>query len=525
MKSLISILILTLIYCYISCSGNNEQIKLQSNDVPISDLSGSELATIHCGSCHAFVNPDLLSKSNWNNDVLPDMGYRMGIFPGGHQPRNLFVRDSVIIRKANIYPEKPVLALVDWNKIVEYYLENSPDTILPLMRIKEVKMGLTHFKYREPSYSNGPPFTAMVKILQENRGIVYSDVKPRRNSLTFLTSDLKKDYEIWLKGTAINYFEKSDTVYLTTIGKNIFPHDVADGAIHKIFKNESEKLVNKPSEIISNLQRPVSLAFGDLNNDGLEDVVVCEFGNHTGNLVLYVKIENDKYSKKVLREKAGAITAIIKDMNKDGFNDVVVLMAQGDEGVFLYENKGDGTFSEKRLLSFLPLYGSQYIELADFNDDGFEDLLYVCGDNADKTPHLKKYHGIYIFLNDGESNFNQSYFYRLNGAYKAMPRDFDLDGDLDIAAISYFPDYINYPEESFIYLENIGKLEFTDFSFPESTNGRWIVMDAEVMDGDGDIDIALGSFVYFIAKGDKTGISEKWLSQGPSVIVLENTIR
>ena len=525
MKSLSTISILILIYFIISCTGNNEQSKLESNDVAISNLSGSELAKIHCGSCHGFVNPDLLSKSNWKNDVLPDMGYRMGIFPGGHQPRSLFVRDSVIIREANIYPDMPILNLVDWNKIVEYYLENSPDTILPLMRIKEIKIGLTNFKYREPSFSHRPPFTAMVKILPENKGIVYSDLKPRRNNLTFLDSDLNKSFEVSLKGAAINYFEKSDAIYLTTIGKNIFPHDVADGEILEMPKNESGKLVNKPSVVIPNLQRPVSVVYGDLNNDGLEDVVVCEFGNHTGNLVLYEKIEEDKYSKKVLREKAGAISAVIEDMNKDGFNDVIALMAQGDEGVFLYENKGDGTFVEKRLLSFLPLYGSQYIELADFNNDGFEDLLYVCGDNADKTPHLKKYHGIYIFLNDGNSNFNQFYFYHLNGAYKAMPRDFDLDGDLDIAAISYFPDYINYPEESFIYLENNGKLEFTDFSFPQSTNGRWIVMDAEDMDGDGDIDIVLGSFVYFIAKGDNTGISEKWLSQGPSIIVLENTIR
>lgn len=226
-----------------------------------------------------------------------------------------------------------------------------------------------------------------------------------------------------------------------------------------------------------------------------------------------------------LRGEPGAINAIIKDVNEDGFNDILVLMAQGDEGVFLYENRGNGTFTEKRLLSFLPLYGSQYIELADFNDDGFEDLLYVCGDNADQTPFLKSYHGIYIFLNDGKFNFEQSYFYQLNGAYKAMPRDYDLDGDLDIAVISFFPDYYSYPEESFVYLENKGDLEFEDYSFPEATKGRWIVMDAGDMDDDGDIDLALGSFVYFEAMGDTTELGKEWLSTGPSVVVLENTTR
>ena len=165
------------------------------------------------------------------------------------------------------------------------------------------------------------------------------------------------------------------------------------------------------------------------------------------------------------------------------------------------------------------------MELVDFNSDGFDDIIYVCGDNADKTPILKDYHGIYIFLNDGGLNFKQSYFYPLNGAYKAIPRDYDLDGDLDIAAISFFPDYMGSPEESFVYLENKGDMKFEDYSFPESIKGRWIVMDAEDMDADGDIDLALGSFVYFLPLGDTTGLGQKWLSSGPSIIVLENTTK
>ena len=159
------------------------------------------------------------------------------------------------------------------------------------------------------------------------------------------------------------------------------------------------------------------------------------------------------------------------------------------------------------------------------NEYGFDDIIYASGDNADKTPILKDYHGIYIFLNDGKLNFKQAYFYPLNGSYKAMVRDFDLDGDLDIAAISFFPDYLHYPEESFIYLENKGNLKFTDYSFPEAANGRWVVMDAGDMDADGDIDLVLGSFVYFLPAGDTTNLGNKWLTKGPSVIVLENTIR
>ena len=64
-----------------------------------------------------------------------------------------------------------------------------------------------------------------------------------------------------------------------------------------------------------------------------------------------------------------------------------------------------------------------------------------------------------------------------------------------------------------------------DYSFPESTKGRWIVMDAADMDDDGDIDLALGSNVIFRPEGDTTGINNNWLSTGPSIVVLENTIK
>jgi hypothetical protein len=513
-----------LLYLLVSCSGKKQGEKTEYEDVPASRLSGKELAIAHCSRCHALVAPELLPKSSWR-DVLPAMGYRMGIYSGGIRPDSLFVPNGGgdVVRAADIYPEKPVLAREDWNKIEQYFLDNAPDSISPPLRKTPIRIGLKHFKFRETQFSHRPSLTTMVKILPDNRGIVFSDGKSRRNVLTFLTSDLREKYSLPLGATPIDFYEKSNELYLTTIGKVVFPTDAANGALHRLAKNGPGYQLAVTA--IPNLRRPVFMAYGDLNQDGHEDVVACEFGNETGQLAWYQNNGRGGYERRILNEKPGAITAIIKDANHDGLPDIYVLMAQGDEGIFLYENQGSGKFQEKRLLTFLPLNGSQHIELADFNKDGFDDIIYVCGDNADKTPILKNYHGIYIFLNDGKSNFKQSYFYQLNGAYKAMVRDYDLDGDLDIAAISFFPDYLRYPEESFIYLENKGKLKFEDYSFPQSNAGRWVVMDAGDMDADGDIDLILGSFVYLIPQGDTTGLGKKWLSSGPSIIVLENTIR
>ncbi len=527
MKNWKSLLLLgTLLSLFVACTAKKENEEAKTVNIPASGLSGKELSIAHCSRCHGYVGPELLPKSSWQ-DVLPSMGHRMGMYSNGVRPDSLFDAGAsgAVVRAAGIFPENPTLAQEDWVKLVKYYIENAPDSIAPPERKRPIRMGLAHFKYKEVLVSNRPALTTMVQILPSGRGIVYGDAKARNPVLTFLTPELRETYHLPLKSTPIQWFEKANDIYLTTAGNGVFPTDAAEGAMLRLAKNSAEPGYKPGTPAIPNLRRPVRMAYGDLNQDGHEDVVACEYGNETGQLAWYQANGRGGYDKRVLGEKPGAITAIIKDANRDGLPDIYVLMAQADEGVLLYENQGKGTFRERRLLSFLPLNGSQHLELADFNKDGFDDIVYVCGDNADKTPILKAYHGIYIYLNDGQSNFTQAYFYPLNGAYKALVRDYDLDGDLDIAAISFFPDYLRYPEESFIYLKNKGNLKFEDYSFPQASKGRWLVMDAGDVDADGDVDLVLGSFVSFLPQGDTTGLGKKWLTTSPSVILLENTVR
>ena len=214
-----------------------------------------------------------------------------------------------------------------------------------------------------------------------------------------------------------------------------------------------------------------------------------------------------------------AIKIYIQDYNHDGLLDIWALFAQGEEGVFLFTNLGHGLFSQEEVLRFPSINGSSYFELADFNKDGYPDIVYTCGDNADYSTVLKPFHGVYIYLNDGKNHFEKKYFFPINGCYKAIARDYDNDGDLDIATIAYFADYEHQPEEGFVYLENTGNYNFIPNSLPATETGRWLTMDAGDFDGDGKIDLILGNF----SKAPSFIKSKNDWKQGPPFIILKNT--
>lgn len=201
----------------------------------------------------------------------------------------------------------------------------------------------------------------------------------------------------------------------------------------------------------------------------------------------------------------------------------MALFGQGDEGFFGYINKGVGQFEERLLLRFPPAYGSSSFRLFDFNADGHPDILYTCGDLADFPPLRKPYHGIRIFQNDGKANFKEVFFQPLQGAYGAVPADFDLDGDLDIAAISFFPDFQHAPQSGFVFFENQGGMKMKARTFPFSDKGRWLLMDAADFDTDGDLDLVLGSMAFEVVPDG--GEVDKWVKNGIPFVVLENKAR
>jgi len=462
-----------LIIVIISCNNSNNQ----------KEKTGEELSKTYCGSCHLFPDPALLDKRTWKDDVLPAMAEQLGI---------------AYLYKM-IPPDNPVITEEEWKKILAYYVNTAPG-VMPTQQRPVVKALTNLFIAKRVVLPRGDfPSTSFIKIDEGNHWIYAANAFD--SSLDIYDSGLKLlshnkvnavIVDIDFRNSLLEAGKRSGI--FTNIGL-MNPNDLSNGSLDT-FSFDGRGNLTYLAKIFDSIPRPVQITKYDLDGNGKQDYLVCGFGNTKGALYWMKAKPGGGFEKKILIPLPGAIRCYIDDFNKDGLPDIIVLMAQAREGIFLFLNKRNGKFEMKEVLDFPPIYGSSFFELTDFNNDGFKDILYTCGDNGDYTGKvLKYYHGVYIYLNDGKNNFSQKYFFPIHGCYKAIARDFDKDGDLDIVAISFFPDTTNQPKESFVYLEQTTSFHFTPFTTEAFNEGSWITMDAGDVDGDGYDDIVLGSLI------------------------------
>lgn len=484
------------------------------------DIARGEVqAAKYCQSCHMLPSPGLLDAATWEKGVLPAMGPRLGIFEYMHQRYPENSQDPNVGR--GFYPSQPVMTPEEWGDIITYYTALAPDSLMAPSCKEVLRPDTTGFRMIVPQMSGGeassPPATCFIQYDSMLRQVMASDVLTH----TFSRWDnrLRALPGATVAGAVVSMVQSQEGRLACNIGA-FQPNNAKAGSVDRWVPG-APAAVPAFVEVSRELMRPVYIAEADLNGDGRKDIVVCEFGYVKGSLSWLENKGNGAYERHVLRDMPGAIRVVIEDHDHDGRPDIWALFAQGEEGIFLYTNKGGGQFAEEEVLRFPPSYGSTYFELTDLNGDGRKDILYTCGDNGDFSTVLKPYHGIYFFLNDSGVHFTQRYFFPLNGCYRAMAVDIDRDGLPDIAAIAYFADFSHHPEEGFVWLHNKGGLRFDAHTVPGTEVGRWIAMDVCDADGDGWPDILLAncSVGPLFNKGNVD-----W-KKGPPFILLKNSIR
>jgi hypothetical protein len=513
MKKLHFLVLVTAVGCFLNSGCRNPE--REQYDALMAE--GKQLTLTYCTTCHKEVPAGLLDKRTWVLNVLPQMGPRLGIHK--YKTMNYKPIDPMLV------PKIAAVTQEQWDTIVDYFYVSSPDS-LPKQKFENVPDTVC------PTFSTRP-FTedisssSVITMLRADtvNGYIYA-ADLNKNILNKLSFEgaLIDSLILTSPPTAMHL---SDEIMELTLPGILHPNNESKGSVSQFyldgtFSNADEK------QLIDSLIRPVASICYDFNYDGLDDYLICEYGNDLGHLAIYYADENAPYRQYILENLPGSIMIKIHDFNHDGFMDIAALFAQGDEKIMIFYNDGEGNFRGNFSLAarFPAVYGSMYFDLADFNGDGFMDIIYVNGDNFDYSQILKPYHGVRIFENDGNNSFEEKYFYPIYGAGRAAVVDFDLDGDLDIVAVSNFADMENNPERGIIYLENTGDYTFNPFSFKDAATNQWNTMAVFDADADGDKDVLIGAMnLSNVLKMQQNNITGDADLDMISLLLLENKTR
>lgn len=477
---------------------------------------GRELAQKYCAACHLFPEPELLTKTAWVHHIQPEMAKWLGLDRVDYEG----MADGKVLQEARLFPPSPIIPEEEWFAIWDYYRTAAPSQPQPQATKPVARVGLKQFRVKKLNPHNGAPMTSLVKIDPAGKRLFVGDAIG--NTLFTLNAAGEVTERLRFASGPVSLALGDAGLYATLVGR-IFPSEAEEGMV-LLLPGADGKAAPRP--LLEKLRRPTDTVVTHLNTDRRADLIVCSYGNRLGRFSWFEGKESGGFEEHMLLDRPGAVRADVRDFNSDGRPDIIVMTAQAREGIYLFLNQGRNEFKMETLLEFQPSWGLAGFDLTDFNKDGRIDLLVANGDNGDFALPLKSYHGLRLYLNDGRNHFREAFFYPLHGAYKALARDFDGDGDLDIAAIAFYPDFEQEHPESFVYLENLGEMKLDAFTCAESNTGRWMVMDAGDLDGDGDDDIAFGSFV----RGPTTlpvsqTLRDFWRTNGAAVLLLENVKR
>ena len=254
--------------------------------------------------------------------------------------------------------------------------------------------------------------------------------------------------------------------------------------------------------LASNRGRIADVRPADFDADGDLDLVVAEFGHYqTGEIFLLRNVaergERPRFEPEVIDGRPGTINVPVHDFNGDGRPDFLALVSQDWERVEAFINQGDGRFRLQTLWAGPDLtFGSSGIELVDLDRDGDMDVLYTNGDCWDNW-YVNTSHGIQWLENRGDLQFAYHRLADMPGVYRALPGDFDGDGDLDVLAVAWLPppvmpsSLLDAPLVSILCLEQTEPGTFVRHTL-ESDSPLYATVEAADFDGDGDLDFAVG---------------------------------
>lgn len=460
-----------------------------------------------CGDCHALPNPESFVREIWYDEI------RKGF--------EFYARSG----RSDLVPPAP-------ESVLKFYRERAP-TVLAFPKPPEIAHDWRSRFDREPvDWSSGsnrrvtPAVSSIRWTKLEPEGIrrlVVTDM--REGSVRLVTPEPQRSSSQLLartgtpaRATPCDFNGDGRTDFMVSDLGSFNPYDHTFGRVVWL-KQGADSGEFQAITIAEKLGRVADVSVADYSADGELDLVVAEFGHReTGGVRLLTNVSADadaaeteaadreragdelRFSQQMIDVRPGATQVLAHDWNEDGAMDFAALISQEFECVELFINGGTKFDSHRAATGTDLTFGSVGMELADLDQDGDQDILYVNGDCFDNN-FANRSHGIQWLENTGNLAFRSHRLLDLPGAYRAVSADIDADEDMDIVAVANLPTTV-YPADlsennpaSIVLLEQVAPLKF-EVRVLERGTPRYPALEVADFNRDGKVDFAVGAQLF-----------------------------
>jgi hypothetical protein len=429
--------------------------------VALSEETGETLALRECSKCHAFPPPKSMLQRDWEYGAIP------------------YLEDLLRLQQLKNYDEKTVRKVLDnWSKIKDYYIKNgslknpgeqaSREDPIQSFNAKEVLKGTD---------------VSAIFYHQAHKALYVGDTKTRTAIVLNNQGKILNRFEL---NKIPSFFCVSDNNIIVCGINSLDPLDSKQGEVGHIDPDGNY------IRLLNGLNRPTK--YLEFQHNMASHSILLEYGIRLGKVTLF----RDMKEIFTINLSGGIDCEIIHEPDNQNTT-LYVLFAQEHECIIRLSLGSNDEVQQDVLIKKQPGWGFTAMDILDFDNDGELEILTSNGDTTEFRSNPRTYHGIraYDIAQDG---LNESWFVPVHGVMDFVSLDYNNDGQLDLASVSYFGDFKNNPEQGAMIHQNKSNGEFVSRPLPQSEKSRWCRIGKGDLDLDGDDDLILGALNYETTK-------------------------